>query len=113
MQKIKKINNIVEIDTDNTEFNREKFNTFFGISNNDKAFLSYGRPGKTKGIFVYLDAIKSVVNELSEEQLKNVKFCFIMANDPLVQKQKFLKQIKVLPAFRQHPAYPPGSLRSG
>ncbi len=91
---IKKINNIVEMDVDHIEFNREKFDTFFNISKDDKAFLSYGRPGKTKGIFVYLDAIKDVVKELSEEELKNIKFCFIMANDPMDQKQKFLKQIK-------------------
>lgn len=91
---IKRIYTIVEMNKEDTKYNRDKLNSFFNIFSNDKVFLSYGRPGKTKGIFIYLDAIRQVVEKLSEEELKNVKFCFIMANDPIDQKKKFLKKIK-------------------
>lgn len=91
---IKQIYTVVEMNKNHVEYNREKLNSFFGVKSDDRIFLSYGRPGKTKGIFIYLDAIKQIVLELSEEELKHTKFCFIMANDPLVQKQKFLKEVE-------------------
>lgn len=91
---IKQIYTVVEMNKNHVEYNREKLNSFFGVKSDDRIFLSYGRPGKTKGIFIYLGAIKQIVLELSEEELKHTKFCFIMANDPLVQKQKFLKEVE-------------------
>ena len=73
----------------------KKFNKYFNLKENDnKIFLCYGRPGKTKGIFVYLNAIKIVVNTLDKKQLKKVKFCFLMANDPMREKQKFINQVQ-------------------
>lgn len=72
----------------------DKFNNYFGLKDKNKVFLNYGRPGKTKGIFVYLNAIKEVTNTLPKKNLKNIKFCFLMADDPISEKQRFLKQVR-------------------
>lgn len=74
--------------------NRKKIDNFFNTNSEDIIFLSYGRPGKTKGIFVYLEAIKKTINSLNKKQLKNIKFCFIMGNDPISEKNRFLKLVK-------------------
>lgn len=91
--KARRIFDISEFDLSTYKADKKKFNKYFGVTDNDRVFLNYGRPGKTKGIFIYLDAIKSVVNDLSDEELKNIKFCFIMANDPMPEKRKFIKLV--------------------
>lgn len=91
---IKKIFWISEFDTSDFKKDRKKFNNYFGVTSKDKVFLNYGRPGKTKGIFVYLNAIKKVVDDLPKNKLSNYKFCFIMANDPMPEKEKFIKLVK-------------------
>jgi glycosyltransferase involved in cell wall biosynthesis len=55
-----------------------------------KSFLYYGRPGKTKGIFVLFDAIKAIAGELPAD----VKFQFILANDPIKDKQRLLHLVE-------------------
>lgn len=92
--KVKNIYWISENSKRNIVTNVDDFKKFFNLNDNDKVFLNYGRPGKTKGLFVYLDAIKMVVNELDSEKLKNIKFCFIMASDPKVERKKFLNKVK-------------------
>ena len=77
-----------------TKLNKKKYYDFFGIDENNIVFLNYGRPGKTKGIFVYLDAIKSLVDKLSEKDLEKIKFCFIMAKEPHKERNKFIKKIE-------------------
>ncbi|MBP3920871.1 MAG: glycosyltransferase family 4 protein [Bacilli bacterium] len=72
---------------------KEKFNNYFNIKSSDKVFLNYGRPGKTKGVFIYLDAIRKVVNDIDSKKLKNIKFCFIMAKDPSSERKKFLDEV--------------------
>ncbi|MBI3653976.1 MAG: glycosyltransferase family 4 protein [Acidobacteria bacterium] len=54
-----------------------------------KTFLYYGRPGKTKGLFVLFEAIKRVATVLPDD----CKFVFILANDPIQEKQKFIKLV--------------------
>lgn len=76
------------------EIDKKKYNNFFGISDNDVVFLNYGRPGKTKGVFVYLDAIKKVVDNIDENKLKHIKFCFIMAKDPSSERLKFIDEVR-------------------
>ena len=73
---------------------RKKFNEFFGVKNDDIVFLNYGRPGKTKGIFIYLNAIIETLSTLSEKDLSNVKFCFIMASEPHAERKKFINIVK-------------------
>lgn len=77
----------------NFKENREKYYNFFNIDKDKTVFLNYGRPGKTKGVFVYLNAIRKVVNDLGSNKLINTRFCFIMANDPMSEKKKFLKLV--------------------
>lgn len=72
---------------------KKKYYEYFNITSKDKVFLNYGRPGKTKGIFVYLNAIKMLVDNNDSKSLKNYKFCFIMANDPLTERNKFIKLV--------------------
>ena len=90
---VKKIFWISEFDTSKYVKDRKKFNNYFGVTNNDKVFLNYGRPGKTKGLFIYLNAIKKVVADLDKNKLANIKFCFIMANDPMPEKEKFINLV--------------------
>ncbi len=74
--------------------NKTKFNQYFGVTDEDRVFLNYGRPGKTKGVFVYLNAIENVVQRLNKQELEHIKFCFIMAKDPESERAKFVKQVK-------------------
>lgn len=55
-----------------------------------KHFLYYGRPGKTKGIFLLLEAIKLANNKLPSD----IQFNYILSNDPFAEKQKLKKLIK-------------------
>lgn len=73
---------------------KEKFNNYFEIKDEDRVFLNYGRPGKTKGVFIYLNAIEQVIEQLNEKELENIKFCFIMAKDPSDERAKFVSQVK-------------------
>ena len=52
---------------------------YFGIGK-EKVFLYYGRPGKTKGVDVYLKAIR-ILKE-SGTDLKKVRFCFLLGKEP-------------------------------
>lgn len=90
---VRKIFWISEFDTSKYVGDRAKFNSYFGVTNKDRVFLNYGRPGKTKGIFIYLNAIKKAVDDLGKNQFANIKFCFIMANDPMPEKLKFIDMV--------------------
>lgn len=67
---------------------------YFGLRPGEKTFLYYGRPGQPKGIFVYLDAIRLLVEKHGKEALARHRFCFVMSNDPLAQKKKFLRLVR-------------------
>lgn len=56
-----------------------------------KYFLYYGRPGKTKGIFLLLKAIKNLKNYLKR---KKFYFVFVLANDPINERNKFILKVK-------------------
>lgn len=58
-----------------------------------KVFLYYGRPGKTKGIFVLLKAIQELVNR--EPTLKSkARFCFVLAQEPSKERKLFCNEVK-------------------
>jgi glycosyltransferase involved in cell wall biosynthesis len=59
-------------------------------SDASKTFLYYGRPGKTKGIFVLFDAIKRLDKDLPVD----FQFLFILANDPVKDRQRLLKLVE-------------------
>lgn len=56
--------------------------------------LYFGRPGQSKGIFVYLDAIISLVKQYGKEIIGNYRFCFLISNDPLPQKETFIQMVE-------------------
>ncbi len=55
----------------------------------NKYFLYFGRPGKTKGIFILFNAFKKIHKELN-----NYKLLYILSNDPLSEKQKLKRLVK-------------------
>ncbi len=85
---------IVDENMPKVNVDKEKFKEYFNLRDKDKVFLNYGRPGKTKGVFVYLDAIEKTIKSLKPKEMRNIKFCFIMAKDPAPEREKFLKQVK-------------------
>jgi len=85
---------ISEIDSSKVKKDHNKLCKLFNISNDSTVYLNYGRPGKTKGLYIYIKAIKKLVDENNADKLKNIKFCFIMGNDPMSEKKKYFKYIK-------------------
>lgn len=83
-----------ELDSSNIKKDHNKLCKLFNIDNDSTIYLNYGRPGKTKGIFVYLKAINMLIRNINKDDLNNVKFCFIMGNDPLSEKKKAFKFIE-------------------
>ncbi len=57
---------------------------------NKQTFLYYGRPGKTKGVFVLLDAIR----ELDKSLNNDIEFTFVLSNDPLDERERFVELVK-------------------
>jgi glycosyltransferase involved in cell wall biosynthesis len=98
----KEINNIARIypSVENERIQKLSVESQVGISDifelkeNCKTFLYFGRPGQPKGIFVYLESIKELTKRYSREDLKDYKFCFIISNDPLRQRLKFVNDVK-------------------
>ena len=66
---------------------------YFELEEGMKTFLYYGRPGKTKGIYVYLDAIKKLVRKGID--FEQIRFCFILGAEPADLRQKFMKEVSV------------------
>lgn len=75
-------------------------NNFFGFEENSKVFLYSGRPGKTKGIFILLEAIIKSKNKLPKE----FKFGLILGEEPererknvenLIKKYKLEESVKI------------------
>ena len=50
--KCKTVYRISEPKENKTKINKKKYYDYFGINKDNVVFLNYGRPGKTKGIFV-------------------------------------------------------------
>jgi len=68
---------------------RERFsikNDFCG-----KVFLYYGRPGKTKGIFVLLEAVRELLIRDPSLETK-ARFCFVLAQEPEKERIAFCKE---------------------
>lgn len=54
-----------------------------------KIFLYYGRPGKTKGVFLLLEAIRMLNSALGA----SIVFSFILSNDPASEREKFVSLV--------------------
>lgn len=81
------------------ENNIQQFNeqvdlyNFFNIDKTKKVFLYYGRPGKPKGIFVYLDAIKHLIRNINKDLLEQCRFCFILSQEPEKERKRFIQAV--------------------
>ena len=65
---------------------------YFGIKEDEKCFLFFGRPAVNKGIFVLEEAIK----KLNKKNLipSNIKFCWLIARDPAPRREQLLDLLK-------------------
>ncbi len=64
---------------------------YFGVGT-QKVFLYYGRPGKTKGVDVYLKAIRILAG--SGTDLSRVRFCFLLGKEPADLRRSFEKKVQ-------------------
>lgn len=78
------------INKDNHEISIKKY---FNVDNQCSVFLFYGRPGQSKGIFVYLEAIRILKQMCKSNELSNIRFLFLMSDDPRKQKEIFLSKV--------------------
>ena len=75
---------------------------YFGIDRGKKVFLFYGRPGKTKGIYVYEEAILRLFRASAEASadtefaraLADTRFCFILGSEPAKLRRRFVERVK-------------------
>lgn len=91
--KIKTIH--LSVDTNllkNVKADRNMFLDYFNILEDDKVFLYFGRPGQSKGIDVYLNALKKLA--LKKEIPQNVKFAFLLSLEPHNQRKSFIDKVK-------------------
>lgn len=88
--KIKLIYHGINNELWNENVEKTDIGKFFGFGENSKIFLYSGRPGKTKGVFVLMDAIIKLKNKLPEE----FKFGFILGKEPKRERMKVKKIIK-------------------
>lgn len=61
----------------------------FGL-NQRKVFLFYGRPGKTKGVFILLDAIRTARANLA----KDFEFVFVITREPSAEHKLFRRLVE-------------------
>ena len=81
--------NEMKKDAYNTDFSLREY---FGLEENQKVFLYYGRPGQTKGVQVYEKAIEEIV--INRKINPDYKFCFILGKEPVDLRKKFEDLIK-------------------
>lgn len=67
---------------------------YFGLPEDAKVFLYYGRPGKTKGIHIYEQAIMEVNKRIELLSTKGIYFCFLLGKEPEELRAAFLRKIK-------------------
>ncbi len=66
------------------------FKKTFGLKEDERGILYFGRPAANKGIFVLIEAIRLLRDHLAG---KNIFFCLILSRDPQKGRQKVLKLI--------------------
>ncbi len=70
------------------------FNKHFEVPEGKRRFLYFGRPGQSKGIFVYIKAILLLKQKYGTKLLEQCRFCFVISDDPLTQKKKFMQIVQ-------------------
>ncbi len=84
-------NAVNEMDTSVAEKSSLNLREYFGLGDKERIFLYYGRPGQTKGIYVYQEAIR--ILRTRRVNLKNIRFCFILGAEPAGLRKKFIRSI--------------------
>ena len=90
-KKVIRVYNANEMNPKIAENSRIDVREYFDIPQTDKVFLYYGRPGQTKGIYVYLNAIRRLRER--NVSLDGYKFCFILGAEPADLRRKYIKNI--------------------
>lgn len=67
---------------------------YFDLPEDAKVFLYYGRPGKTKGIHIYEQAIAELKRRIETLSEQGVYFCFLLGREPEDLREAFMKKIK-------------------
>ena len=68
------------------------FREYFGLKDDERGFLFFGRPAINKGIFVLEEAVN--ILKRNNRLPSNVKFCWIIAAQPENERKTLLKQVK-------------------
>lgn len=67
---------------------------YFGLPEGSKIFLYYGRPGKTKGIHIYEQAVAKVKERIGTLSEQGVYFCFLLGKEPEDLRAAFIRKIQ-------------------
>lgn len=84
-------NAVNEMDASIAEKSSLNLREYFGLGDRERIFLYYGRPGQTKGIYVYQEAIRSL--QKRGVDLTDIRFCFILGAEPVKLRKKFIDSI--------------------
>lgn len=85
-------NSVTEMDLSIAETSNLTLRSYFNLGATERIFLYYGRPGQTKGIYVYQQAILELKRR--NVNLDNIRFCFIMGAEPAKLRKRFIDTIK-------------------
>lgn len=85
-------NAVNEMDASIAEQSSLNLRDYFGLGDKERIFLYYGRPGQTKGIYTYQEAIRTLKEKGVD--LSGVRFCFILGAEPAKLRKKFIDSIK-------------------
>lgn len=84
-------NAVNEMDTSIAEKSSLNLRDYFNLGKKERIFLYYGRPGQTKGIYVYQEAIRAL--QTRNVNLDDIRFCFILGAEPVKLRKKFIDSI--------------------
>ncbi|MBE5847997.1 MAG: glycosyltransferase family 4 protein [Lachnospiraceae bacterium] len=85
-------NSVTEMDTSVAETSKLNLREYFNLGEEERIFLYYGRPGQTKGINIYLHAIRRLRERGVD--LSDIRFCFILGAEPVKLRARFLRNIE-------------------
>ncbi len=88
-ENITTIYNGVDAPSPNTVRQKADVISYFGFGERDKVFLYSGRPGKTKGIPMLIEAVRNIHPQLDP----SFKFGLMLSDDPMSEKRKFMSMI--------------------
>lgn len=85
-------NAVNEMDISVAQKSTLDLHTYFHLDKDKKIFLYYGRPGQTKGIYIYQEAIRLL--KARHVDMSDFRFCFILGAEPVKLRNKFIRSIQ-------------------